>query len=530
MLYMSNQSDFILSENLRLRLENHRLKKKLKKLECVLHGKNWAVKKVFNKYFYKFFFLKFISLARNWNKMYKNIVLNEFNLLFNLNKKNLSQVTLILTRYIDLLKFFSTLIIKFSELFILSQNRFNYIKIFFDQILTLKLHKLFNNQNFKKVPYFKRIFFNNQSEKINSIKKKLEKILNTSFFTNPKKLIKFIIIEKIYEHTVTICYNKKSNQPRTLFFQLEIIKHKLSNWTNLFLSKLAYQKKILTDIFKKITNLNLITKKFFEKCFVHLQQIFLKTGIIYKKFSKIFCKIRILRKKLRIIKKIKLNIEKEKKLRFNKKFKKFPEVVNLFKYNKQLIFFKPTCKFKIIKEMFFFEKYINNLNTNKKEFFKSNLNKNEFFNKLLKNIILKPKIYGFEKFCIEYNSFLFNNIPFIHIQISFYRISDIDKEINTLWCILKRFSDFIFFHSKISILHLKCQYFKLQDLYFKIKNEFNKIVLNLKQKIFIFQKNNSISKEILIRKKKKKYEIENKLYEIKGMEADFSDILKQIKK
>nr|UXY88483.1 hypothetical protein Cry52Nrm3_p122 [Cryptomonas curvata] len=532
---MSSQSNCIGSENLQLRLENYRLKKKIKKFECLLYPKNWVVKKVFNKYYYKFFFLKFIVLARKWNKMYKKIFFNEFNLLFNLNqkslssdinllKKKLSQVTMILSRYIDLLKFFSTLLTKFSELFIFSQTRFIYIKIFFDQMLTLKLHKLFNSQNCKKVLFFKNFFFKFQADKINDIKSRLEQILNTSLFTNPKKFIKFIIIDKINK-------KKKTSQPQKLFFHLGIIKYKLSIWITIFLSKFSTQKEFLIELFKKLVNLNLLTKNLLENCFVYVQKNSLKTGIIFKKISQFFCKIRILKKKLKKIKKTKLNHEKinKKQIKCNKKFKTLQDSLNFFNFNKQLIFFRPKNQFKVIKQMVFFEKYIKYLNINKKKKFKIILNKDEFFNKLLKNMVFKVKIYQSDKFFIEYNHFLFNNLTFLQMKISFYRILDIDKEINTLWCILKIFNNSIILQSNLTGSFVKFNYFKLQDQYFKMKNEFNKIVFNLKQKIFIFQKNNSIVKKILLKKKKKKNEIENKLYEIKGMEADFSEILRKLK-
>ncbi len=529
---ISNQSNCFRSENLQLRLENYRLKKKIKKFECLLYRKNGVVKKVFNKYYYKFFFLKFIVLARKWNKMYKKTFFNDFNLLFNLNqkslssdvnllKKKLSQVSMILTRYIDLLKFFSTLLTKFSKLFIFSQTRFINIKIFFDQMLTLKLYKLFNNQNRKKVFFFKNFFFNNQADKINDIKSRLEQFLNTSFFTNPEKFIKFIIIEKIIE-------KKKSSQPHKLFFYLGNIKYKLSIWIGIFLSKISTRKEFLTKVFKKLVNLNLITKNFLQNCLVYVQQNSLKTSIIFKKISQFFSKIRIIKKKL---KKIKLNHEEtnKKQIKHNKKFKILQKSLNLFNFNKKLIFFTPKKQFKIIKQMLFFKKNINYLNINKKKKFKIILNKDEFFTKLLKNMVFKAKIYESKKFPIEYNHFLFNNLTFLQMQISFYRILDIDKEINTLWCILKIINNSIFLQSNLAGSFVKFRYFKLQEQYFKMKTEFNKIVFNLKQKIFIFQKNNSTVKKILLKKKNKKHQIENKLYEIKGMEADFSEILKQIK-
>ena len=527
---MNNQSNFIRSENLELRLENYRLKKKIKKFECLLHRKDWVIKKVFNKYYYKFFFLKFIVLARKWNQAYKKIFFNEFNLLFKLNQKNLSsdvfllkkklsQVTMILARYIDLFKFFGTLLTNFSDLFIFSQTRFIYIKRIFDQMVTLKLYKLFKNQNYKKVVYFKNFFFNNQSIKINDIKLRLEQILNTSFFTNPRKFIKFILIEKITD-------KRKSSQPYKLFFYLGIIKYKLSIWISLFLSKISTQKDFLIEIFKKLVNLNLLTKNLLENSFFQVKKNSIKTGIIFKKVSQFFCKIRILKKKL---KQIKSNHEK-KPIKNNKKFKILPENLNFFNYNTQLIFFRPKNHIKIIKQIYLLEKYNNYLNINKQSKFKIILNKDEFFNKILKNMVFKSRIYQFEKFSIKYNHFLFNNLSFMKMQISFYRILDIDKEINTIWCILKIFNNSIFFQSNLTSSFVKFKYFKLQDQYFKMKNEFNKVVFNLKQKIFMFQKNNLILKKILLKKKNKKHEIENKLYEIKGMEADFSEIVRQIKK
>ena len=116
------------------------------------------------------------------------------------------------------------------------------------------------------------------------------------------------------------------------------------------------------------------------------------------------------------------------------------------------------------------------------------------------------------------------------MKLGIHRVSDVDKEMNLIWIILKIFN---FLNYKNFFLYnelIKVKYVNMQYQYYKLKNEFNRIIFILKQKTFLFQKNNEITKNLINKNIEKKKEIENKLHEIKSMEIDFSEILNQIKK
>jgi hypothetical protein len=60
--------------------------------------------------------------------------------------------------------------------------------------------------------------------------------------------------------------------------------------------------------------------------------------------------------------------------------------------------------------------------------------------------------------------------------------------------------------------------------------EFSKVVFGLKQKIITLNNKNGVVNQMLLKKIENKSRIEDKLYEIKSMEIDFSEILNQMKK
>ena len=87
MFYLKSSRKFMYDENLRLRLENHRLKNKINKFKFLLKKMNFIHKKPLNKHSYKFFYIKFIFLLKKWEKIYIEMFCNDFYLLFNLNQK-----------------------------------------------------------------------------------------------------------------------------------------------------------------------------------------------------------------------------------------------------------------------------------------------------------------------------------------------------------------------------------------------------------------------------------------------------------
>jgi hypothetical protein len=259
-------------------------------------------------------------------------------------------------------------------------------------------------------------------------------------------------------------------------------------------------------------------------CFYHIQKTEIKIILISKKINQFSKKIEILKKKIHKLFIIKRHFKKKKTKKIDRKIIENKLIFFLLlKYKFEYSFFKIKKFFKILNQKSSFKEFVYFLQIKKEITFKDVLNKSTFFNRITEFLQLeKHNKISFKK-GYEINKLLSNNYSPNSINICMYRVSDIDKELYILWTILKLFN-FCKYQRFFVVNSL------IRRKYFKLKNQFNQIVLILKQKIFGFQKSNFNTKKLLLENNIKKIEIENKLHEIKGMEIDFSDILNQIKK
>ena len=232
---------------------------------------------------------------------------------------------------------------------------------------------------------------------------------------------------------------------------------------------------------------------------------------------------------MRNFSKFKINVDKKKlKKQINKKiFKTILQHRKPINYNENFVFTKIKNISVLLKRASSIKEFIYYLyldKTNRKQF---DLNKKSFFNNISKFVNLK-KYKNTSKEILKQNF----NIKFksIWMKLGIHRVSDVDKEMNLIWIILKIFNFLNYKNFFLSNELIKVKYVNMQYQYYKLKNEFNRIIFILKQKTFLFQKNNEITKNLINKNIEKKKEIENKLHEIKSMEIDFSEILNQIKK
>jgi hypothetical protein len=207
MLYLKNQKNLIECENLKLRLENYKLKEKIRNLENGFSIMTTVQRKFFNKKLCKIFFIKIILVTKEWNKVYKEFFYDNFNVLLKINEKFfLNDIMLIKQRiyrsialfvnYINLVKFIGKIISKIFFIFNNFQKKFNYFTIFFNQILTHKLHLFYNIRNNQKISIINKDFLNYQFDTSYFIKSKFKFMANI-LITNPEIFVNLIMIKKI---------------------------------------------------------------------------------------------------------------------------------------------------------------------------------------------------------------------------------------------------------------------------------------------------------------------------------------------
>ena len=530
MFNFKNQNDLIKTENLKLRLENHRLKEKIKNFENKIQIKSGFQTKILNKKFYKNFFIKFILITKNWYKMYKDFFYDNFNVLLKINqkcflldvirlKKKISRAILFFVKYIDLIKFVGKIICKNFLIFSNFQKKFNFFKIFFNQILIQKFNIFYNIHNNKKKSIINSDFINIGSANLNFFISKL-KILVNLIFNNPRNFINFVIVKKIREKNT-----KKIVNSSNLIFQLEKLKNDLLSWINFFLSKISRQKYNQLRNFNKLENLTLSMKYILDICFYNFHKSELKFYLISKKINNFSKKIRKIKKKIQKLYKSKLTFEKKKKNKQKREIvKKKLEYILLNRYKFHNSFCTMKQYLKLLHQVLSFEKFVCFLQLKTQITYQKLSIKHFFSAKMFKYFQLeKYKNRAIKKF-------LTYNFSSISKNVFFYRVCDIDKEIIILWSIVKLIS-FSRYNKFLLLKYLiKPKYLIFQNQNFKLKNKFNRIILILKHKIIEFQKNNLGLGKLLQLNNIKKNEIENKLHEIKSMEIDFSEILKNFKK
>ena len=520
-------------ENLRLRLENHRLKNKINKFKFLLKKMNFIHKKPLNKHSYKFFYIKFIFLLKKWEKIYIEMFCNDFYLLFNLNqkyflldiilmKKKTFEIIIMITKHVDIIKFLGSIVSKLFLICIICEKRFTHIKKIFDQMLTQKLFLLYNNKYFKKMPKFKSNLLNIQPNNLKSYN--LEKMSATSMFIKSKNFMNFTIKENINKET-----KRNQNISYEIFIHVKKVEYKLLFWINSFLFKISNQKVDLTEVFDKLNIFYFLMTNFLEIFSSQVVKTDIKNSKIFLVITKFLKKFENLKKNLRNFSKFKINVDKKKlKKQINKNiFKTILQHRKPINYNENFVFTKIKNISVLLKRASSIKEFIYYLyldKTNRKQF---DLNKKSFFNNISKFVNLK-KYKNTSKEILKQNF----NIKFksIWMKLGIHRVSDVDKEMNLIWIILKIFNFLNYKNFFLSNELIKVKYVNMQYQYYKLKNEFNRIIFILKQKTFLFQKNNEITKNLINKNIEKKKEIENKLHEIKSMEIDFSEILNQIKK
>nr|UXY87980.1 CPARA_3gp436 [Cryptomonas curvata] len=528
---LKNQQDFNQSDNLKLRMENYRLKEKLKNFENNFQMISLIKGKFLNKNYYKILIIKLILIIKRWNNICKEFFFDDFSILFKFNqkkflldviilKKKILQAISLFVKYIDLIKSLGKIVSKIYLIFIKLQKKFDYLKSFFNQILVQKLYILCIIQNNRKNLIIKSDSLNIRINKIDLLKAKI-KIFTNLKFNNPEKFINLIMIKKIKKKKGI----KKMHNTSKSIIQLEKLKYRLSVWVDSFLFKVSSPKYDQLQILKKLKNLTFSIKYILGDCFYCMQKTDMRVYVIFKEIKQFSKKIESLRKKIQKLHKFQLI------LKINKVNEKKRSKYILFFNNKTQFFLHKIKKsFMLLTQISFFEKFFYFVQLKKQTMNQNVSYKHFFFNKISKYFKLKQYKYRSDKTFSKIKNILLNNFLSIFINVCIYRASDIDKEIIILWTILKLFN----FHKHRRFLFvsslIKKNYFKLQNQHFKLKNEFNRIILTLKQKIFRFQKSNSWVRNLLLENDIKKKEVENKLHEIKSMEIDFSEILYQIKK
>nr|UXY87481.1 hypothetical protein 1634Bnrm3_p114 [Cryptomonas sp.] len=540
--HMDQKCNHFHLENLKLRLENHRLKKKIKNCKCLNNLKEHNQKniKVIEKC--DFDLLRFLKTARKLNEIYGILLKNSYSCLSKLDRNNLifkiklmKKIILDLITYTirsnAIIRFQINISARFFDIVFNAQIIFKQMKKLFDEILVQKFYYLLKRKTIGKILFLKEKMFSEQSEIIDLTKCKLDKMLNSRYTLKIENNTDCVFLKRILISDNLIFSHKRKFIALQKFHRFQKPNEfKFSFWVSFFINKFIYQKKKIEEVFNKSNTYGYNIKKILEEVIIQINRRRTRIYVLLRALYSFMYQIQILKKTFQNIYLVRYFLEsnltykrQEKKILINVKdncilFKLIKRILYIEKKSKNQIF---GCKFKR-------EKFVSNICLGKIEFDRNKLNVFQDYCILFDNSENESK-YTEERMS-NINQMNLERSIRTGLNICLCRVSDMNKELSTLWNMIKICNYTRKYLSSFKIGLFKYNHIDLLDKYLQMKNKFNRVVFSLKKKTFFIQKRSCAYKEIMLINRKDKHKIEEKLFEIKSMEVDFSHILNQIKK